>query len=589
MPQSLSKADIIYPCPFSKGYGIPSKEAWALLKVFFYYRILLSCALLVLFYYPLDSSPLDYLNPQLFKITSQAYFALTLLAGIGIFTRVIPYTPQAQLLIFTDIAAITLLMHACGGIASGVGILLVISIAFGGILIGGLCAMLFAAIASLAILSEQTYAIQRHIFNNTSYTEAGMLGAAFFMTAFLAYILAQRSEQSQLIAQQHKQTILKLEELNRAIIQHLQTGIIITDREQNILMLNQAALRLLNRLSMPPLHLKDIAVSLTEAFESWLGDLEKNVTLLPLPEQVQIHCRFSVLPTHQEMLHMLMLEDSVLYNQRLQQSKLASLGRLTASIAHEIRNPLGAISHAAQLLAECPTLTEQDVRLTQIIQTHSLRMNGIIEEILQLSRRKTSLRQKIAINPWLSDYLENFKLFQHRTAEQLTLSLSDEDLYALIDPDHLQQIMDNLCLNAFKHNQAQSPHLILTTEHTNQGVCIHIIDNGQSISPEHAEHLFEPFFTTSASGTGLGLYISRELAELNQANLSYHVIRRPGVVKDRARQEVGSDRRPGMGKDSDRQEVVGDLAGKRGTELNNPQFNHFRLCLSDAEQPKLEL
>ncbi|NOT86279.1 MAG: PAS domain-containing protein [Methylococcaceae bacterium] len=581
MPYSVSKNDIIYPCPFSKGYGIPSNEAWSLLKVFFLYRILLSCALLVLFYFPLESSPLDYLNPQLFIFTSQAYFGLTLLAGVGIFTRFIPYTPQAQLLIFTDIAAITLLLHACGGIASGIGILLVISIAFGGILIGGLCAMLFAAIASLAILTEQTYAIQRHVFNITSYTEAGMLGVAFFTTALLAYILAQRSEQSQLIAQQHKQTILKLEELNRAIIQHLQTGIIITDHEQNILMLNQAALRLLNKQSAPPLQLQEVSIALTEAFECWLGNLENNMTLLSLPEQMQVHCRFSLLPTHQEILHMLMLEDNALYNQRLQQSKLASLGRLTASIAHEIRNPLGAISHAAQLLAECPSLTEQDLRLTEIIQTHSLRMNGIIEEILQLSRRKTSQRQKIALNKWLSDYLDNFKLFQHRSAEQVRLSLSQDDLHVLIDPDHLQQIMDNLCLNAFKHNQSLSPRLMLTTEQTNQGVCINIIDNGKSISAENAEHLFEPFFTTSTSGTGLGLYISRELAELNQAKLSYHIIRRPGMDKDRGRQEAVSDRRPGM--DNDR------TLGDPDNDLNNAQFNHFRLCLSDAEQPKLEL
>jgi two-component system, NtrC family, sensor histidine kinase PilS len=555
MSPHLAKSGIIYPCPLSKGYGIPSREAWGMLKVFFLYRILLSCALLLLVYFPLEPSPLDYLNPQLYKVTSQVYFSLTLLAGISIFTRAIPYAPQAQLLIFTDIIAITFIMHACGGIASGVGILLVITITFGGILIGGPCAMLFAAIASLAILTEQTYAIRIQSFRTTSYTEAGMLGAAFFTTALLAYVLAQRSEQSQLIAQQHKQTILKLEELNRAIIQHLQTGIIIADRHQRIQMLNQAALRLLNRQSTPPESLPDISAALAESFERWLGNLEQNMTLLPLPDQIQIHCRFSLLPTHQEMLHMLMLEDHALYNQRLQQSKLASLGHLTASIAHEIRNPLGAISHAAQLLAECPTLTVQDLRLTQIIQTHSLRMNGIIEEILQLSRRKTSQRQKIAINKWLRDYLNNFGLFQHLNAKQLRLTPSPEELYALMDPDHFQQIMDNLCLNAFKHNHSLNPYLLLTTEQNAQGICINVIDNGDAISLENAEHLFEPFFTTSATGTGLGLYISRELAELNQAKLSYHRL----PVDDHQ------------------------------DEFKHGQLNHFRLCLSDAEQPKLEL
>lgn len=549
MPQTIAAADIIYPCPLSKRYGIPGHEAWGMLKIFFGYRALLSSALLLLVYVSLDPSPLDYVNPQLFKITCQIYFSLTILGGIGIFTRIIPYTPQAQLLIFTDIVAITLILHACGGITSGVGTLLVISITFSGILIGGHCAMLFAALASLAILAEQTYAIRTHELRVTSYTEAGLLGAAFFTTALLAYVLAQRSEQSLLIAQQQKQTILKLEELNRAIIQHLQTGIIIVDRQQQIQMFNQAALRLLGRQEIP-VTLADIAPPLAETFERWLGNLGQDMSLLSLPDHLQVQCRFSLLPTHQEMLHMLMLEDHIVYNQRLQQSKLASLGRLTANIAHEIRNPLGAISHAAQLLGEGENLTEQDARLTQIIQTHSLRMNGIIEEILQLSRRKTSQRQKIAINDWLREYVANFRLFQHLSAEQLSLELSPKDLYALMDTDHLQQILDNLCLNAFKHNQAASPHLQIKSEYASQGIYIHIIDNGPVIRPENIEQLFEPFFTTSATGTGLGLYISNELAELNQAKLSYHVLSFPGTVG---------------------------------------QFNDFRLCLSDAAQPKLEL
>jgi two-component system sensor histidine kinase PilS (NtrC family) len=563
MPQHATTSDIIYPCPFSKGYGISSNEAWILLKVFFLYRILLSCALLFVVYFPLDPSPFDYLNPPLFKITSLVYFSLTLLAGMGIFTRIIPYTPQAQLLIFSDIIAITFIMHACGGIASGVDTLLIISITFGGILIGGHCAMLFAALATLAILTEQTYAIRMHSFQTTSYTEAGLLGIAFFTTALLAYILAQRSEQSQLIARQHKQTILKLEELNQSIIQHLQAGIIITDGQQRIQMTNQATLRLLNKQDSPQ-QLGDISVSLADAFQDWLNNPENNEALLDLPKHRRVHCRFSLLPTQQEMLYMLMLEDIALYNQRLQQSKLASLGRLTASIAHEIRNPLGAISHAAQLLAECATLAEQDVRLLQIIQTHSLRMNGIIEEILQLSRRSPPQRQRIAVNQWLNEYLKNFRLFQHLNAEQVTLQLSVDDLQALIATDHLQQIMDNLCTNAFKHNQAPIPHLTITTEQTAQGICINVIDNGVAIRYENAEHLFEPFFTTSATGTGLGLYISRELAELNHATLRYYRSRHSGM----SRQDGGSDSEH---------------------TLDSGQLNNFRLCLSVVEQPKLDL
>ncbi len=155
-------------------------------------------------------------------------------------------------------------------------------------------------------------------------------------------------------------------------------------------------------------------------------------------------------------------------------------------------------------------------------------------------------------------------LFQHLNAEQVNLQLSEADLQGLIAPDHLQQIMDNLCTNAFKHNQAPVPHLTLTTEQTAQGICINVIDNGIAISPESIEHLFEPFFTTSATGTGLGLYISRELAELNHAKLSYYRSRHSAM---------------------DRQGGGNDFAHA----LDSGQLNNFRLCLSVVEQPKLDL
>ncbi len=218
-----------------------------------------------------------------------------------------------------------------------------------------------------------------------------------------------------------------------------------------------------------------------------------------------------------------MLVDIALYNQQVQQSKLASLGRLTASIAHEIRNPLGAISHAGQLLAENALLSIQDRRLTEIIQTHSVRVNHIIEDILQLSRRTDSRREKIRLNAWLDNYRRNFSLEHSVNLDAFMLLLPAESLCGLIDPGHLRQIMDNLCRNALKYGKPQAGPIILRVLVAQQMPCIEIIDNGSGISREHQSHLFEPFFTTSTSGTGLGLYISKELAELNQAKLSYYL------------------------------------------------------------------
>jgi len=519
---SENTTEIIFPCPLSKGYGIPAQQAWLLLNVFLIYRLTLACLFIFLIYSRWGSSLISIDNSRLYSYSSHGYLILSAISATCIIWRLTGYTLQAQLLILSDILILTLLMHACGGVNSGMGTLLGVSIASGGLLIGGRCAIFFAAMASLAVLAEQIFADYTDSFQMTSYPYAGMLGASFFTIALLSYILAERSEQTLQLADQQKNTIIKLEELNQYIIQHLQSGIIITNKNQQIQMANEGSLRLLN-LSALPINLGDISEHLSRAFESWLTNPEQDFVLLQLSNRLEIHSRFMPLPTVHEFFYMIIFEDIALYNQRLQQCKLASLGRLTASIAHEIRNPLSAISHAGQLISENPHLSIQDQRLTQIIQTNSSRVNHIIEDILQLSRRSDSRRERIYLKPWLTQYMNNFMLEQGVTAGTFNLLQGDEPLCAFIDPGHLKQIMDNLCQNALRYGKPEDGPIILQAFFSHQAPCIEVIDNGSGINHEHISHLFEPFFTTSSSGTGLGLYISKELAELNQAKLSYHL------------------------------------------------------------------
>ena len=520
MPDNTSKT--IYPCPFSKGYGIPAKQAWQLLNVYYIYRFILACSFSLLFYLRFGPLLFDTFDRQLYGYSSIIYLLLTLVLGVCILWRVLGYSLLAQLLIFSDIIILTLLMHASGGITSGIGILLAVSIAAGGLLIGGRCALVFAAIASLTILSAELYAGHEHIFEKTNYTYAGMLGATYFAIALLSLVLARRSEQMLKLADQQQHTIIKLEELNQYIIQHLQSGIIITDEHQVIQMANQAALRLANVADMPG-KLIQISGQLSQMFQNWLSAPEQSVVMSQSSAETEIQYRFMALPTHQQVYFMIILEDMALYNQRLQQSKLASLGRLTASIAHEIRNPLGAISHAGQLLSECNQLTSQDLRLTKIITSNSSRVNQIIEDILKLSGRTDSVREKIDLTHWLKDYLDNFYLEQTGQGYLFKLKLSDKPLWAFIDPGHLRQIVDNLCQNALRYGHPERGEILIQVQNSHYGPCLEVIDNGTGITPEHLKQLFEPFFTTSPSGTGLGLYISRELAELNQAKLSYYL------------------------------------------------------------------
>ncbi|MGZ8187287.1 MAG: sensor histidine kinase [Methylosarcina sp.] len=519
---SESSPATLYACPFSQGYGIPVEQAWILLKVFLVYRFLLACLFLILFYGHIGPSLLGSHDSELYIHSSQLYFVITVLSGICIYWRLTNYSTQAQILIFTDIVILTIIMHACGGISSGMGILLAVSIAAGGLMIGGRCAMLFASLGSLAILIEHIYSDYSGLLQTTSYTYTGMMGAAYLAIALVSLIFAKRSEQILELADQQKQTISNLEELNQYIIHHLQSGIIITNQNQSIQMANETSLRLVNLTSVPS-HLSDISMPLSLAFRNWLTDPEQDFVLLQFYGQADIQIRFMSLPTRKEHYYMLILEDILLYNQRLQQNKLASLGRLTASIAHEIRNPLGAISHAGQLLSENAGISTEDHRLVEIIRTNSNRMNQIIEDILMLSRRAASRREKIQLYPWLDHYLKNFHLEHSVNIKVFKLDFPNNTLNAWIDPGHLKQIMDNLCQNALKYGKPEEGPILLHCYKSQHMACIEVIDNGPAINHEHVKHLFEPFFTTSPSGTGLGLYISKELAELNQAKLSYYL------------------------------------------------------------------
>ncbi|QPK63018.1 PAS domain-containing protein [Methylomonas sp. LL1] len=515
-----NQADTIYPCPFSKGYGIPTRQAWLLLKIFFIYRFISASLFVMLAFLRFGASSLGTYNAQLYQVTSLAYLAISLLSVPFIFRRWLGYTHLAQLFIFTDIVFITLLMHASGGVGSGVGGLLAISIAAGGLLVGGRCALLFAALASLAVLAEEIFALETHAFDLASLNYSGLLGITFFAIALISVILAQRVEQSASLARRHAQTIIRLEELNRYIIQHLQSGIMIVDAQQFIVLSNQSALRLLG-IKQSPTHLADVSALLQQAFLLWNQSPEQDFAIIQLQNGEEIQVRFSLLMVGSERLHMLLFEDIGLYNQRLQQSKLASLGRLTASIAHEIRNPLSAISHAGQLLSESPELKPGDLRLTNIIQTHCQRVNNIIEDILKLSRRNPSQKQRISLDQWLPVFIQEQNLHAAEQSRIFELVFKQQGLNAYADPGHLKQILDNLCVNALKYGKPELGRIVIEADRIQDEPCVRVIDNGPGIDQEGLLHLFEPFFTTSRQGTGLGLYISRELAELNQAQLIY--------------------------------------------------------------------
>jgi two-component system sensor histidine kinase PilS (NtrC family) len=510
----------IAPCPFSRQYLIDEDHAWLSLMVFFLYRLTVGSLLVFLFFLGKLPSSLGNFAPSLYAASACLYLASIFLSAVPLFLRRPAFSLQAQIQVFVDIALIPFIMHASGGIGSGVGVLLGLSVAAGGILIGGRCALLFAALASLAVLGEELYADWRGLFDQTRYTYAGMLGVSYFGIALLALVLAQRAERSEAIAEQRGADLANLQQLNEFIIRHLQSGILVVDERHRVRMSNESAARLF---ATPPdgQSLDSLCPYLSRHFHAWLSDPARNSATLKINGGLPMHVRFTRLGLARPPIHMIFLEDNALHNERVQQSKLASLGRLAASIAHEIRNPLSAINHASQLLAECPVLDAKDQRLIQIILDHAARLNTVIENVLQISRRGEAKRQTIPLAPTLRKFLRDFRMQQRLGENVFRLESATEDPSVSVDPSHLKQIVENLCSNAVKYGNPHLGPIVLRIARRHGEPCIEILDHALPIDPATAQNLFEPFFTTSSSGTGLGLYIARELAELNQAKLEY--------------------------------------------------------------------
>ena len=221
---------------------------------------------------------------------------------------------------------------------------------------------------------------------------------------------------------------------------------------------------------------------------------------------------------------LIFLEDTTLLAERVQQSKLAALGRLSASIAHEIRNPVGAMSHAGQLLAESAGIGAEERRLTQIIRSNSQRVSAIIENVLQLSRREATRSTRLMLGDWLEEFLSEFCETMQIPESEIAVHEQDQNIEVQADPSHLRQVVWNLCDNAIKFGE---PHAGVRVEITlgrlgpSLRPYLEVADRGPGIGSELTDRIFEPFFTGRKGGTGLGLFIARELCQLNRAILLF--------------------------------------------------------------------
>jgi two-component system sensor histidine kinase PilS (NtrC family) len=342
--------------------------------------------------------------------------------------------------------------------------------------------------------------------------------------------LARNLRESEERVRQREVDVANLAELNQFIVQHLRESILVVDANDTIRLINESAALLLHGASVPQgTPLGEVSPRLLYLLETWRRRSDDwqltTLTMLASDGGSLVQPHFVSLDSSGRGPTLVFLEDTTLIVERVQQSKLAALGRLSASIAHEIRNPVGAMSHAAQLLAETPTLSPQERRLTDIITNNGERVSTIINNVLQLSRRDTTRPERIELNAWLAEFLAEFRQTSEVDERAIRMVASAGDLDVRVDPSHLYQLLWNLCENALKYGRRDdndAPVELHTGRiSTSERPFLEISDRGPGIAAADAERIFEPFFTGSKGGTGLGLFIARELAQCNRAALIY--------------------------------------------------------------------
>lgn len=489
------------------------------MRLFSQYRLFLLAALAAVYYLSPGQGILGQRDAALFEVAHLGYLVTAL--GFIYLQKIDRPALRTRLYLqnYLDIAFICLMMYACGGVQSGFGILLIITIALLSQLNTPLYAMFFAALACVLLLLEELLAKLLIGSAAADFERTAFLGAMLLSVAWLLTGPLRRLAQRQIPAATKERAALDVKQianLNEEIIRELDSGVLVVDADNHVQLINDTARELLACEFAPlPTHVGRLCPALYDS----MNDAKRGKTgTEPFTvESTSIAVLPQFIPLSSNGM-LVKLDDHAYIRKQYQQLKLASLGRLSASIAHEIRNPLGAIAHSIQLLQESETLSEQDETLLNIAHKHTHRIDRIVEDVLQLSNRKQISNEPVDLGFLVSDFQARFIAENHLEPEQLTV-VSEPNIFASFDPEHLDQVLWNLCTNAQLHNHGEVSINISCWQSQRGTAVLDIVDDGVGIPDIHREQLFEPFYSTHHDGSGLGLYIIRELCDLNKATI----------------------------------------------------------------------
>jgi two-component system sensor histidine kinase PilS (NtrC family) len=493
---------------------------WTSLRYFSLYRIVVACLFLGASLIYDQSLNLGSQNLALFRYTSFIY----LLTGIALHVALRHirdrFNVQLSMHVLLDIIAITLLMYSSGGVRSGLGVMLLISLTGASLVAPRRLNFLYASLATIGLLFEQGYWILAGDLPSETFLQPALLAIGCFAVVGATGALGQRVATNETLARQRGRELDTQLRVNQLVIEDMHDGVLVLDRAGRIVQHNPQAQRLLG---IPALRGIEIAEAIPAIAGRWseLGSsADGRFTGVADLEVDGRGLRLRLIDTGtEEEFSVLFLEDTTRSRDQARQLKLAALGRLTANIAHEIRNPLSAISHASELLGE--EQREQDRnRLCRIIGDNTRRLERLVADVLQLNRRDRIAADRVELGAWLAGFVQEFVANEGVPAARFAIAPS-RPIWVEFDREHLRQVCWNLLRNAVRHSPAAPGSVRIALRSFAAQVELNIVDDGPGVPLKDQAQLFEPFFTTDSTGTGLGLYLARELCMANRARLEY--------------------------------------------------------------------
>jgi len=481
--------------------------------------ILLGTALL------LDLRTLQIPAPQAFVTASVFYFAFGLSAfwWIQRDRLLLPLPALVSILLAGDVLFVAMVMIAGGPSGGSLPILLFPQLAASGWLLRTRIAFFHAALATLSLLGLDILRLVEGRIMPTQVFQTGLIGFGYFATVGVALALGRYTKASEDLAAQRGIDVANLDHLNRLIIQDMQDGVLVVDLNGIVRGHNAQVTRLLGGFGRMRggMRLAEFSSTLHDYWRRWQeNDAESLPPFKVESTQRLLSVRLVRIGFGLNGGSLIYLEDLGRAQAEAQQMKLAAMGRLTASIAHEVRNPLSAINQAAQLLDEDQAVAPDGRRLLAMIRNNAKRIDRIVGEVLALNRRDRQQPEAMLLHDVVAALCDEIAQAEKIPAGAIDLRIPP-DLEVVFDRGHLNQIAWNLIRNAWQHCQHRPGSIVISARAGYMGdvVICELADDGPGIPADRRGQVFEPFFTTRPGGTGLGLYIARELADANGGSL----------------------------------------------------------------------